>query len=87
MQPLVLAQLAMECDSQQLAFSHCDRVPIDLTQDLHIGTVLGHPGSPDEDPAQRWAIDPADLEVGLETTNLTTKSVALRTHVHQAQVL
>src|ERR1700678_2930756 len=61
-------------------------MPVNIGQDRHLGTVLGDPGRADEDRVNGTALNPLDLERGLEGVQLAPEGVALGEHVEDPEV-
>jgi hypothetical protein len=85
--PIVSRQLGVESDHEQIVLTRRHRMTIHLGEDLHVRAVLGDPRRADENRPQRASCETAHVEVGLERTQLTSERVALRTHVHQTEML
>src|SRR5205085_12075794 len=80
-QPVVVAELAVKRDREHPVLARRHGMPVDAAQDLHPAPVLCDPGGADEDPAHRAALEPAQLDVGLEAVYLAPEGIALGAHV------
>src|SRR4051794_35532564 len=83
----VVGELGMEGDREQRALPGGDRMAVDGGEHLDRRPVLGDPRRADEDRADRSAVDPGQVEVGLEGMQLAAERVALGDDVHEPEVL
>lgn len=86
MQARLPSELGVKGERQHVALTDRDRVPVDLGEDLDVGTAIGDPRRPDEDGADRISFDPGNLEFGLEGPQLPSERVTLRRDVEDPEV-
>ncbi len=66
----------MKRHRKHVALAHGDGVALDLGQDLHPRTGVGHPGGADEDGVDGSPRHPGHVQVGLEVAQLAAEGVA-----------
>src|SRR5262245_5708335 len=64
--PVVAGEFGMERGGEGSSLAHGDDMPFVPGQHLDVGADRLHPGSPDEDALHRIAVDPGDVDRGLE---------------------
>src|ERR1700749_3698913 len=77
----------MKRDGQYVALADRHRMLADAAEDLHAGTVLGDPWGADEHRVHRAAVDPVQIDIGLERPDLAAERVAARRDVEDAEML
>src|SRR4051794_11144084 len=83
----VVGELGVEGDREQRALAGGDRVAVDGGEHLDRRPVLRDPRRADEHGADGRALDPGELEVGLEGVQLAAERVALGDDVHEPEML
>src|SRR3954447_7544469 len=83
----VVGELGVEGDREQRPLAGGDRVAVDGGEDLDRRPVLRDPRRADEHGADGRALDPGELEVGLEGVQLAAERVALGDDVHEPEML
>src|SRR5919106_870846 len=86
MQATVVGELGVEGDREDVAVPHRDRVAVDLGEHLDPGPGLLHPGSADENGAERLLAEPLDDQVLLEALQLAAEGIAAAEIVRQPEV-
>ena len=87
MHPGIVGELRVEGAGEHAFAADGHRMPVVGGEHLDTRPVPTHPGSADEDRAQRLVADALDREVGLEALQLAAEGVAARGGVEEAEVL
>ena len=87
MQSRIVGQLRMEGHSYHFSLPNGHRVTIDLSQYFDIRASFLYPWRANKDTPQGAAVDPVEVEIGLEAAYLTPERVTPRCQVEDIEVL
>ena len=86
MSPKIMSCIRRKRGGNKSPLAHCNFPAVPkATQHFNLGPHLAYNRSSDEDSVERPSLDSLQLKILLETVHLTSESVSLDHHVHDAQ--